>query len=249
MDKIEVLNDKGNQYHIDCKKGDVGKYVLLPGDPFRTDMLAKKLDNASVVAHNREHKTWTGYLDGEKVSITSTGMGGPSAAIAIEELIHCGAETFIRIGTAGRMTDSVSNKEWVGLIATAAIRDEGTTRQYIPIEYPAVANREVVNALVKAAKDNNFAFGEGIVHCKDSFYAQHDPDSLPNATFLKTRWEAWEKGNTKASEMETAALFVLSTIRNVRSGAILAFGSMNEETVQTAFDAIRILIKEEKNKK
>ncbi|MDR2607031.1 MAG: uridine phosphorylase, partial [Treponema sp.] len=121
------LTVEGKQYHIRCKEGDVGRYVFLPGDPFRTDLIASFLDDAKLVAHNREHKTWTGYLDGQKVSVTSTGMGCPSTAIALEELIKIGADTFIRIGTAGRVCDASYDETLDGVICNAAVRDEGTT--------------------------------------------------------------------------------------------------------------------------
>lgn len=165
----EVLNAEGQQYHICCKKGDIGKYVLLPGDPFRTDLIAQYLDNPKLVAHNREHKTWTGFLDGEKVSVTSTGMGGPSTAIAVEELIHCGAETFIRVGTCGRVCPASYDERLEGVIITGAVRDEGTTVQYIPIEYPAMADRHVTSALVNACLVKGYRFAEGIAQSKDSF--------------------------------------------------------------------------------
>ena len=148
----EVLNEEGKQYHIQCKKGDVGKYVLVPGDPFRTDAIAQMFDDPVLVAHNREHKTWTGTLNGEKVSVTSTGMGGPSAAIAIEELIHCGAETFIRVGTCGRICPESYDESLEGVIITGAVRDEGTTVHYVPIEYPAMADRHVTDALARACE-------------------------------------------------------------------------------------------------
>ena len=146
----EVTNSEGKQYHICCKKGDIGKYVLLPGDPFRTDIIAKHFDNPVLVAHNREHKTWTGTLLGEKVSVTSTGMGCPSAAIAVEELIHCGAEVFIRVGTCGRVCPESYDESLEGVIITGSVRDEGTTVHYVPIEYPAMADRHVTDALARA---------------------------------------------------------------------------------------------------
>ena len=146
-----MLTPDGKLYHIHCKPGDVGRYVLLPGDPFRTDLIASYFDDAKLVAHNREHKTWTGTLNGVKVSVTSTGMGCPSAAIAVEELIKCDADTFIRVGTAGRVCDKAYDETLDGVINTAAVRDEGTTIHYIPIEYPAVADRHVVDALARAA--------------------------------------------------------------------------------------------------
>jgi uridine phosphorylase len=232
-------------YHLRMKKGDVGRYVFLPGDPFRTDLIAKFLDNAVLVAHNREHKTWTGSLNGEKVSVTSTGMGCPSTAIALEELIKIGADTFIRIGTAGRVCDASYDETLDGVICTAAVRDEGTTLHYIPIEYPAVADRHVVEALASAAKQRGLNYAEGITQSKDSFYGQHEPDSMPQAARLHQRWEAWKRGNVMASEMEAAAIFVISSIRGVRSSAIMAFKEM-EDTIRVACDAVRILIERDR---
>lgn len=237
-----VLTVNGLQHHIQLKEGDVGRYVFLPGDPARTDVIASYFDDARLVAHNREHKTWTGYLAGVKVSVTSTGMGCPSAAIAVEELIKCGADTFIRIGTAGRVCDASQDPDLDGVICTAAVRDEGTTVQYIPIEYPAVANRHVVQALAEAAKTKGLNFAEGIVQSKDSFYGEVDPDSCPSANRLKERWEAWKKGNVMASEMEAAAIFVISSIRGCRASAIMSFKEMTD-TIEVGCEAIRILAK------
>lgn len=244
MNCKEELNEKGQQYHICCKKGDVGRYVLLPGDPFRTDLIATWFDNPVLVAHNREHKTWTGTLNGVKVSVTSTGMGCPSTAIAVEELIHCGADTFIRIGTAGRVCDESFDEKLQGVIVTGSVRDEGTTRHYIPVEYPAIADRHIVAALADAAKARGYSYAEGIVQCKDSFYGQIDPDGLPGGARLKERWQAWRDGNVMASEMETAALFVVSSIRKCRAGAVMSFQSM-EQTITIACDALKQLIAED----
>ena len=240
-------------YHIHCKKGDVGRYVLLPGDPFRTDKIAQYLDNPVLVAHNREHKTWTGTLDGEKVSVTSTGMGCPSTAIAVEELIACGADTFIRVGTSGRVCDAAQDPNLMGIITTAAVRDEGTTRQYIPIEYPAVADRHVVAALADAGKALGFTFAEGITQSKDSFYSEVFPQTAPISTELGLRRAAWEKGNVMCSEMEAAALFVISSIRGCRAAGIMAFSAEDDpitavdRIIQTACNAIRLLIRQDKN--
>lgn len=232
-------------YHIALKKGEVGRYVLLPGDPFRTDLIAASLDHAVLVAHNREHKTWTGTLDGEMVSVTSTGMGCPSTAIAVEELIRCGADTFIRVGTCGRVCDRAMDETLDGAIATAAVRDEGTTRQYIPIEYPAVADRKVLNALTGAAHTLGYRFIEGISHSKDSFYGEVEPQTMPLQGMLESRWEAWKKGNVVCSEMEAAALFVISSVRSCRAGAILSFGDIHK-AIDVACLAIRLIIKEDK---
>lgn len=242
----EVLDDAGRQYHIKCKKGDVGRYVLLPGDPFRTDIIARHLDNPQLVAHNREHKVWTGTLLGEKVTVASTGMGCPSTAIAVEELIHCGAECIIRVGTCGKVCDASFDESLSGVVITGAVRDEGTTIHYVPIEYPAIANRHVVDALSRAAKARGFNFAEGIAQCKDSFYGQHDPDSMPGSARLHERWEAWRKAGVMASEMETAALFVIASIRGVRAGAVMAYFAMNDETIEMACDAVRILIEQDR---
>ncbi len=242
----EVLNSKGEQYHIACKKGDIGEYVLLPGDPFRTDLIAKHFDDAKLVAHNREHKTWTGTLNGVKVSVTSTGMGGPSAAIALEELIHCGAHTFIRIGTCGKVCKASYDEALEGVIVTGAVRDEGTGLHYVPIEYPAIADRHVVEALAQSAKELGLNFAEGIAQSKDSFYGQHDPDSMPVSATLKNRWEAWEKSNVMASEMEAAALFIVASVRSVRCGAVMAYGSMTDNTIQMTCEAIKKLIAADK---
>ena len=245
----EVTNSEGNQYHICCKKGDIGKYVLLPGDPFGTDIIAKHFDNPVLVAHNREHKTWTGTLLGEKVSVTSTGMGCPSAAIAVEELIHCGAEVFIRVGTCGRVCPESYDESLEGVIITGSVRDEGTTVHYVPIEYPAMADRHVTDALARACQAKGYKFAEGIAQSKDAFYGQHDPDGMPNCERLHQRWKAWEMSGVMASEMETAALFIVSSIRGAKAGAIMAYGSMNDHTIELACDAIRLLIEEEKRGK
>jgi uridine phosphorylase len=255
MQSKEVLAPDGSQYHIRCKKGDVGRYVLLPGDPFRTDKIAQMFDDPKLVAHNREHKTWTGTLNGEKVSVTSTGMGCPSTAIALEELIHCGADTFIRVGTCGRICPESYNEDLEGVIITGAIRDEGTTIHYVPIEYPAIADRHVTDALARACEAKGYNFAEGIAQSKDSFYGQHDPDSMPDSDRLHQRWKAWEKMGVMASEMETSALFIISAVRGVRAGAIMAYVAMeNQEkamidhTIELACDAIKILIEEDKKK-
>ena len=248
-----MLKRDGVFYHIHCKEGDVGRYVLLPGDPFRTDKIAEYLDNPALIAHNREHKTWTGFLNGEKVSVTSTGMGCPSAAIALEELIACGADTFIRVGTSGRVSEKSQNPDLTGVIITAAVRDEGTTRQYIPIEYPAVADRHIVGALADAAKKLNLNFDEGITHSKDSFYSQVFTDTVPSKNRIHDRIEAWKAGNVMCSEMESAALFVISSIRNVRAGGIMAFSDIEDQAsavdkaIRTACEGIKLLIERDKS--
>lgn len=239
-----MLNQDGKMYHIQCREGDIGRYVLLPGDPFRTDLIASYFDDAKLVAHNREHKTWTGTLNGVKVSVTSTGMGCPSAAIAVEELIRCGADTFIRVGTAGRICDKAMDPALDGVINTAAVRDEGTTVHYLPIEYPAVADRHVVDALARAAKKLGYNYAEGITQSKDSFYGQHEPENMPVCHRLQERWEAWKRGHVMTSEMESSAIFIISSIRGCRASSIMAFADMTK-TIEVAREALRILIDED----
>ena len=163
----KLVYTKGKEYHIGVGAGDVGRYVILPGDPGRCEKIAKHFDNPVKIAQNREYTTYTGYLDGEKVSVVSTGIGGPSASIAVEELIHCGADTFIRTGTCGGIDLNVQSGDIV--VATGAIRFEHTSREYAPIEFPAVADFQVTNALVEATKKLGFPLHTGIVQCKDSF--------------------------------------------------------------------------------
>lgn len=242
---MAVFTDKGKVYHVDVAPGEIGRYVFLPGDPFRTDLIASFLDDAVLVAHHREHKTWTGYLNGEKVTVTSTGMGCPSTAICVEELIACGADTFIRIGTSGTVRDPKDSEIYDGVIVTGAVRDEGTTLHYVPEGYPAVADRHVVDALARAAKARGRNYAEGISQSKDSFYGEVDPDCSPVGEHLKERWKAWQRGNVMCSEMECAALFVISSIRKCRASAIMNWGDMNE-TIQTACDAVRLMIEQDK---
>lgn len=200
-------------------EGEVGRYVILPGDPGRCKKIAEYLDNPQLVSSNREFTTYTGELFGEKVSVTSTGIGGPSAAIALEELIHCGADTFIRVGTSGGMQPDVLSGSVV--IATGAIRLDGTSREYAPIEYPAVADYEVVDALKHAAKQTKTPYHIGVVQCKDSFYGQHEPENMPVAEELKQNWEAWKRCGALTSEMESATLFIVGAVRRVRVGTVL----------------------------
>ena len=242
---MALFTESGKVYHVDIAPGDIGRYVFLPGDPFRTDLIASYLDDAVLIAHHREHKTWTGYLNGEKVTVTSTGMGCASTAICVEELIACGADTFIRIGTAGTVRDPEDANRYKGCIVTGAVRDEGTTLHYVPEGYPAVADRHVVDALAKAAAARGLKYAEGISQSKDSFYGEVDPDCSPVGEHLKERWKAWQRGNVMCSEMECAAIFVISSIRKCRASAIMNWGNM-DETIKTACDAVRIMIEQDK---
>ncbi|HIQ95897.1 MAG TPA: uridine phosphorylase [Candidatus Limivivens merdigallinarum] len=249
--------EKELQYHLQIRPGDVGGYVILTGDPKRCGKIADHLEQPKQIADNREYTTYTGWLGETKVSVASTGIGGPSAAIALEELANCGAHTFIRIGTCGGIQEEVKGGDVV--IATGAIRMEGTSREYAPLEYPAVADFGVVNALVKAAERQNTAYHVGVVQSKDSFYGQHEPENMPVSYELQNKWEAWKRLGCMASEMESAALFIASAYRRVRCGAaFLVMGNQEREAkglsnpivhdteaaVRIVVEAMRILISE-----
>lgn len=252
-------SENGEQYHIGLKEGDVGKYVILPGDPKRCKKIAEYFEDAKLVADRREFTTYTGYLNGEKVSVTSTGIGGSSASIAMEELVNVGATTFIRVGTCGGMDINVKGGDIV--IATGAIRMEGTSKEYAPIEFPAVANLDITNALVSAAKNLNFTYHTGVVQCKDSFYGQHAPDRMPVSYELINKWEAWKKLGCLASEMESAALFIVASTLKVKAGSVfLTVANQEREkqnlenpivhdtdrAIKTAVEALKILISNDK---
>lgn len=229
-------------YHIHCKKGDIGEYVILPGDPFRTDLIASFLEDPIMIAHHREHKTFTGHLGDIRVSVTSTGMGGGSTAIAVEELIKCGARTLIRIGTCGKISEEAKDESLDGCIVTAAVRDEGTTLHYIPVEYPAVADRHVVEALSIAAQRLGYRYMEGIIQTKDSYFGQVEPENMPSEQRLNERMECWKRGNVAITDMESATLFIVSQIRKVKAASIMSFKE-TEKSIRTILEAIKILEK------
>ncbi len=211
------MQDIGMQFHIHCKQGDVGRYVFLPGDPGRCEAIAKLFDNPVHIGMNREYNIYTGYLCGEKVSVCSTGIGGPSASIAMEELVAIGADTFIRVGTCGGIDLDVCPGDVV--VATGAIRYEHTSMEYAPIEFPAVPDFGLTAALKGASEDLGFRTHTGVVQCKDAFYGQHSPEKSPVSYELLQKWESWKRLGVKASEMESAALFVVASALHVRCGS------------------------------
>ena len=258
---VDYTEGTGKQYHTGIGPEDIGGYVIMPGDPKRCKKIAEHFENPVLVADNREYTTYTGTIDGVKVSVTSTGIGGPSAAIAIEELSKCGAHTFLRVGTCGGMQEDVLGGDIV--VASGAIRMEGTSREYAPIEYPAVADLEVANALVAAAKELGFTYHTGVVQCKDAFYGQHEPERMPVSYELLNKWEAWKRLGCKASEMESAALFIVAAHLKVRCGSdFLVMGNQErnalgmdnpivhdtEAAVMVGVEAIRRLIRADREK-
>ncbi len=247
------------QYHIACGKSQVGRYAIMPGDPERCEKIARYLENPLKIAQNREFTTWVGTLDGELIAVTSSGIGGPSAAIAIEELHAIGVDTIIRVGTSGGMSKNVHVGDVV--IAQSAIRMEGTTKEYMPIEFPATASFQVTSALAHAAEESGIPYHVGVVECKDSFYGQHAPKRMPVSYELCNKWNAWLIGGTLTSEMESAALFIVSAVLGIRAGAILLVGvnpelkkagideghcNDTDRAIRIAIEALRKIIRDDK---
>jgi uridine phosphorylase len=245
-------------YHVDFDDTHGASYAILPGDPGRVEKIAAFLENPRFYHRNREYTAYLGELAGKTVMVMSTGMGGPSTAIAVEELFQTGVKNFIRVGTCGGMAVPVTGGDVV--IATGAIRMEGTTKEYVPIEFPAVANIDITNALVEAAKNLGVRRHAGIVQCKDSFYGQHSPGRMPAGYELRDKWEAWIKAGCLASEMESSTLYIVSQILGARAGCVLNVVWNQERerqgldnphchdtspAIKTAVEALRILIERE----
>ena len=216
--------------HLPIKFGEVARYVIVPGDPNRVPVIAESLENVTNQGQNREFNAYKGTHKGIEVSVVSTGIGCPSTAIAVEELSHIGAEVFIRIGTSGSVDKSAKKGDI--FIATAAVRDDGTSKQYIPIEFPAIASHNVVSNLIKASKNLNIDSKVGICQSKDSFFGETEPDRMPVAPYLDFKWKSWQEGGVGASEMEAATLFTLSQIKRIEAGAILAIETSDKDTIK-----------------
>lgn len=255
------MNEKERtvQFHIQCREGDVGKYCILPGDPGRCEAIARHFDRPVHVQTNREYVTYTGQLLGEKVSVVSTGIGGPSAAIAMEELANLGVHTFIRVGTCGGIALPVQSGDVV--VATGAVRMEGTSREYAPLEWPAVPDFQAASALVQVCRNQNRRWHAGVVQCKDSFYGQHSPGRMPVSFELEQKWQAWKRLGVLASEMESAALFTVAAARGVRCGSVFhviwnqereAAGLDQRESLDTSsailvgVEALKLLIQQDR---
>lgn len=262
---MHYSEDPNRQYHIQVARGEVGRYVILPGDPKRCKKIAAYFDGPRLIADNREFTTYTGTLDGVPVSVTSTGIGGPSASIAMEELVKCGADTFIRVGTCGGMQTEVKSGDIV--IASGAVRMEGTSKEYAPIEYPAVPDFGLTGELIESGKKlmkerggGGNAVHVGVVECKDAFYGQHNPEIMPTSYELTNKWQAWLRMGCLASEMESAALFIVAQYLRVRCGSLfLVMANQEREkqglpnpvvrdtdlAIRIAVEAIRQMIKKE----
>ncbi len=213
-----MLDSHEKQFHIPLSKGEIGKYCILPGDPGRCEKIAGFLENPSHLIQNREYNVWNGTLCGELITVCSTGIGGPSTAIAVEELVACGAEVLIRVGTCGGMALPVKSGDVV--IASGAVRQDGTSHEYAPPEFPAVPTPRVMLALMCAAQELGFSSHTGVVQSKDSFYGQHSPSRMPTSAALLEKWEAWKRLGVLASEMEASTLFTVGAALGVQTGAV-----------------------------
>jgi uridine phosphorylase len=247
------------KYHIGLSRDDVGDYVLVPGDPFRTPLIAKFIDGAKEVAFSREYRTFTGSVDGVKVSTMSTGMGGPSVAIGIEELHELGVHTLLRVGTCGAAQPEIKMGDLV--ISYAAVRSEGTPNGYVPLEYPAVASLHVVEALIEAAEAAGVKYHVGVTRSVDALYSDLLPDTMPRP-HLRDELEMWAKAGILSNDMEASTLFVVSRIRQMRAGCVnlcvdeLGAGEIHhvdpsymDRMLTVAVDAIRRLIKRDAARK
>lgn len=251
-----ALNEHKELFHLgfDPNKYNA-KYAIIPGAPERTDKIAECLDSATFIGMHREYKAYIGKIGCENVFVCSTGIGGPSAAIAVEELYRAGVRYFIRVGTCGGIQYDIKSGDLV--IANSAVRQEGTALEYAPIEYPATADFDVTSALVSAAQQQGYTYHVGVVQSKDSFYGQHDPDASPVSTLLHQKWNAWKQLGVLASEMECASVFTVAASLGAKAGAVLhcvwnqereAAGVHDSEThntdcaVKCAVQAIRNMI-------
>ena len=227
---MEAVQKIEHVKHLPIKFGEVARYVIVPGDPNRVPVIAESLENVINQGQNREFNAYKGTHKGIEVSVVSTGIGCPSTAIAIEELSYIGAEVFIRIGTSGSVDGSAKKGDI--FIATAAVRDDGTSKQYMPIEFPAIASHNVVSSLIRASKNLKIDSKVGICQSKDSFFGETEPDRMPVAPYLDYKWKSWQKGGVGASEMEAATLFTLSQIKRIEAGAILAIETSDKDTIK-----------------
>ena len=198
--------------HIRCRKGDIAPYVIIPGDPGRVKRIVEHMDHADLLAQNREYIVYTGTCKGVPITVCSSGIGGPAASIAFEELIKLGAKVFIRVGSAGGRQNTTA----IGtpIVINAAYRGEGTSKAYLPAEFPAVAELDVTNALVQALKNRDEAYQVGVGFTRDAYYVQ---DKELNTLLTDC--------NVLAAEQEAAVLFIIGSVRGVKTGAVVSTDS------------------------
>jgi uridine phosphorylase len=241
------------KYHVGLAQGEVGAYVLIPGDPFRTKLIAEHLEGAEEKAWSREYRTFTGHLDDALVSTCSSGIGGPSMAIAVEELGELGVHTFLRVGTCGAAQPGIRVGDLV--IATGAVRSEGTPDGYVPREYPAIASHDLVTACLQAAEAAGVPHHLGLIRSVDALYSDLLPDRMPRSHALRDELEMWTRAGIIANDMESSTMMVVSALRGWRAGVVLLCvdeldsGEIHHQDpaqmhrmVDVAVDALRTLI-------
>ncbi len=242
-------------YHIGLCKDDLkgAEYAIIPGDPGRVEKIARMLDNPVFLKSNREYTSWLGYVNNKPVVVCSTGIGGPSASICVQELFNLGVTNFIRVGTCGGMNLDVKAGDVV--VVTGSIRMEGTSKEYLPIEFPAVADFDITKALIDSCQQLDLPYHKGVIQCKDSFYGQHSPQTMPVGYELEQKWQAWIKGGCLASEMESAALFIVASSLGIRAGAVMLTvwnqerenAGLDQQVVHDTTKAISVAVQALKN--
>ena len=256
------MNKTQKMLHVNLAKGEVGRYAIIPGDPDRCELIAAHLDNPRLVTRKREFTTWEGTLEGEKVTVTSTGIGGPSTAICVEELHKCGADTFIRVGTCASTCADVQCGDIV--VASGSVRMDGTSLHYLPLEYPAVPSYQLLKRLEESSNALGYHTVVGVSITKDSFYTQTEPETKPVSDELISRWRSYVRGGAVCTSMEESILFLVGTSLGVRTGSVLVSatnfdGSVSrrnsadvyptnsiQKPIQVAIEALRRVILEDR---
>jgi uridine phosphorylase len=248
-------DSKGRVYHLALKAEELGKVAIICGDPERVAAISQHLDNTKVISQHREYTTHIGYLEGERVNVVSHGIGGPAAAIAIEELARLGVKAMIRIGTCGTIDKSVHLGD--SIIAEASVRLDGVTDAFVMKGYPAAATPEMTMALKTAADKKGKRYRSGIMASTDSFYVGQGRPGL-NGYFPSHQThliEDLQKAHVLGFEMETSTLFTLGRVYALSTGAILAAIAHREteefnptagveDSIEITISALRALIKQ-----
>ncbi|WP_418493870.1 nucleoside phosphorylase [Enterocloster sp.] len=244
--------------HIGLEKGQIGRYVFLPGSPERTEKIAAYFENPKEIAYNREFRTFVGQLNGVDVAVTSTGIGGPSAAIAVEELYQCGADTMMRVGTCASVSPKVSIGDIV--IPNGAVKMEGVSHHYLPVEFPSVPDFQMLKAIEQAAINLGLPYDVGVTITKASFYTQTSPQTKPVGPELIYKWEAYKKGGASSTSMECAPLFAVGASLGIRTSCVMASATnyksgkvkegsekvnVEDRAIRTAIEAMKIIIRED----
>lgn len=255
------MSEQTKMMHIGICKGEVGRYVFLPGSPERSEKIAKYFENGVEIAYNREFRTFTGTLEGVAVSVTSTGIGGPSTAIAIEELFQCGSDTMIRVGTCASVSSKVHRGDIV--IPNGAVKMEGACLHYLPLEFPAVPDFFILKELVKASKALHYPYNVGITITKASFYTQNEPELKPVGPHLIAKWNSYVAGGATSTEMESSTLFTVGSSLHIRVGTVLVSatddknygsdyasypGDVEHRAIETAIEAMKNIIRHDRAK-